>query len=313
MAHLNTPYPIVPIPVISLSMTEVISSLSDISDQYKAVFCDLWGCLHDGITPFAEAVRALEKYKAEGGIVLLLTNSPRPKQGVIDQLRQIGVSDDLWDEIATSGDSARLALSSGLVGHKIFHLGPDRDLGFYEPGTTDLLQGLEKIERVPLDEAQGIVCTGLFNDETETPEDYRALLLEAKNRGLKFLCANPDIVVDRGSKRVYCAGALAAAYTEMGGTSLYFGKPHPPIYDLARLRLTRLTGNSIPDRKVLCIGDGIGTDIRGAMGEDIDALFITGGLAAAETKTTRHPEKAALDNYLATHQYDPRYSIGHLR
>jgi len=294
-------------------MTEIIDQLSDISDQYKAVFCDLWGCLHNGLTPFPDALKALERYKADGGIVLLLTNSPRPKQGVIDQLRQIGVSDDLWDEIATSGDSARLALASGMVGQKIFHLGPDRDLGFYAPGSTDLLQGLENIERVPLEKAEGIVCTGLFDDTSETPDDYRALLLEAKNRKLKFLCANPDIIVDRGETRIYCAGALAQAFTELGGESLYFGKPHPPIYDLARLRLTRITGNSIPDRKILCIGDGIGTDIRGAMGEDFDALFITGGLAASETKTKRDPDTAALDNYLATQQYDPRYSIGTLR
>ena len=294
-------------------MTKIVTSLADISADYAAVFCDLWGCLHNGIEPFADAVKALETYKANGGIVLLLTNSPRPKAGVIDQLRHIGVSDELWDEIATSGDSARLALSSGMVGQKVFHLGPDRDLAFYEPGTSDLLQGLEKIERTSLAGAEGIVCTGLFDDEAETPEDYRALLLEAKNRKLKFLCANPDIIVDRGEKRVYCAGAIAAAYTEIGGESLYFGKPHPPIYDLARLRLTRLTGNSIPDKKILCIGDGINTDIQGAMGEDIDVLFITGGLAAAETQTKAQPDPSALDNFLAQHQYDPKYSIGHLR
>jgi len=294
-------------------MTQIIEHLAEISENYTAVFCDLWGCLHNGLEPFAEAVSALETYKSQGGIVLLLTNSPRLKQGVIDQLRHIGVSDDLWDEIATSGDSARLALASGMVGRKIFHLGPERDLGFYAPGNTDLLQGLENIERVPLEKAEGIVCTGLFDDTSETPDDFRALLLEAKNRKLKLLCANPDIIVDRGDTRIYCAGALAQTYTELGGESLYFGKPHPPIYDLARLRLTRITGNSIPDRKILCIGDGIGTDIRGAMGEDFDALFITGGLAATETKTTRDPDTAALDNYLATQQYDPRYSIGNLR
>ena len=294
-------------------MTKIIQNLADISSEYAAVFCDLWGCLHNGITPFAPAVAALEKYKASGGIVLLLTNSPRPKAGVIEQLHRIGVADTLWDEIATSGDSARLALASGMVGRKIYHLGPERDLPFYEPGETDLLAGLKDIERVDLSDAEGIVCTGLFNDAVETPDDYRAILLEAKNRGLKFLCANPDIVVDRGEDRIYCAGALAAAYSELGGESLYFGKPHPPIYDLARLRLTRLTGNTIPDKKILAIGDGIATDIQGAMGEDIDALFITGGLAAAETNTATDPDPAALDNYLATHQYDPRYSIGHLR
>ena len=164
-----------------------------------------------------------------------------------------------------------------------------------------------------MDQAEGIVCTGLFDDETETPDDYRALFLEAKNRGLKLLCANPDVIVDRGNKRIFCAGALAELYTEMGGESHYFGKPHAPIYTLAAQRLTGFAGREIAPSKILCIGDGINTDVRGAIGEDLDCLFITGGLAAAETKTDEQPDTQALDSFLNAAELSPRYAIGHLR
>lgn len=294
-------------------MTQIINSLDEISDNYEAVFCDLWGCLHDGYTPFASAVSALETFRDAGKTVLLLTNSPRPKEGVIRQLRKIGVADDLWHEIATSGDSARFALANGMVGRQVYHLGPEHDYSFFEPGQTELLAGLKDIKRVSLDQSEGIVCTGLVDDETESPEDYRAILLEAKNRGLKLLCANPDIIVDRGTQRVFCAGAMAQLYTEMGGESLYFGKPHPPIYQLARTRLSKLLGRVVADEKILCIGDGVITDAKGAMGEDLDCLFITGGLAAAETATVNQPDPALLQAFLTDAQLNPRFSIGHLR
>ena len=140
----------------------------------------------------------------------------------------------------------------------------------------------------------------------------RGPFLLAKTNGLKLLCANPDIVVDRGHVREWCAGALAQLYTEMGGESLYFGKPHPPIYDLARRRLYALDGD-IQDDQILAIGDGILTDIKGAVGENIDSLFITGGLAAADTKTQEQPDPEALERYLAQEMMSPTYSIGFLR
>ena len=133
----------------------------------------------------------------------------------------------------------------------------------------------------------------------------------AKQRGLKLLCANPDIVVDRGETRVICAGALAAEYTEMGGESLYFGKPHPPIYDLARRRMVAARGSDTD--RILCIGDGIATDILGAQGEGLDALFVTGGLAAEETGTARQPDPAKLEAYLGEAMLAPAYAIGRLR
>ncbi|NNK78776.1 MAG: HAD hydrolase-like protein, partial [Litoreibacter sp.] len=167
------------------------------------------------------------------------------------------------------------------------------------------------IQRVALSEAEGIVCCGPF-DPFADPDANRPDFLYAKQKGLKLLCANPDIVVDRGENREWCAGALARLYTEMGGESLYFGKPHPPIYDLARRRLAAL-GETVPDSKILCIGDGVLTDIRGAMGEDLDSLFISGGLAARETKTDYQPDPALLEAYLSKEMVNPTFSIGKLR
>ena len=191
------------------------------------------------------------------------------------QLIEFGVPDDAWDSIATSGDSARSAMFRGAVGEKVWFIGQPDDQKFFEP--LNLLANPVSITQVPLNAAQGIVCTGPASPMAD-PALLRPEFEQAIARGLKLLCANPDIVVDRGDAREWCAGALAQLYTEMGGESLYFGKPHPPIYDLARRRLFAL-GSEIPDNRILGIGDGIHTDIQGATGEDIDSLFITGGLA----------------------------------
>lgn len=293
-------------------MTQIIPSLAEISDRYEAVYCDLWGCLHNGIAPFPAAVKALEAFRDKGGHVLLLTNAPRPAVAVAKQLDAINVSRDLYHGIVASGDAARAALASGAYGSKVYHIGPDRDEGFFRGlELEDYYQGID-IERVPLAEAEGIVCTGPFDDQTETPEDYRAVFLTAKGRGLKMLCANPDLVVDRGNRRIYCAGALAELYSEMGGEAHYFGKPHAPIYDLAYQRLTSIAGRVIEPKKILCIGDGIRTDVRGAIAEDLDCLFITGGLAAEDTGTQSQPHPTKLATFLAEAQLAPRYAIGFL-
>ncbi len=285
-------------------MTKIIENFAEISDQYEAALVDLWGCLHNGIKPFAAAVKALETFRDKGGLVFLLTNSPRPSASVFQQLDQIGVARDLYQGCASSGDAARAALASGAYGQKVFALGPKRDLTFY--------QGID-VERVSLDQASGIVCTGLFDDNVETPDDYREIFLQAKNRDLKMLCANPDVMVDRGDKRIYCAGALAQAYTDIGGEVHFFGKPHPPIYDLAYQRIIDITGREIAPKKIIGIGDGIYTDIQGAIGEDMDSLFITGGLAAAATETDGQPDADALKKFLAKARLTPTYSTGHLR
>ncbi|MCV2882262.1 TIGR01459 family HAD-type hydrolase [Actibacterium sp. XHP0104] len=290
-------------------MTQIINALSDISAPYEALFVDLWGCVHDGRRPFAEAVEALKAYRAKGGIVVLVTNSPRHRGAVEKQLDMIGVDRGAWDTIATSGDSARAAMFRGVVGNKVYFIGDPTETSFFDP--IQIIENPAQITRVDLTEAEGIVCTGPF-DPLADPRAVEPQLLYAKQKRMKLLCANPDIVVDRGETREWCAGAIAQLYTEMGGESLYFGKPHPPIYDLARRRLSQIA--KIPDDSILCIGDGIGTDIQGAQGEDLDCLFITGGLAAEDTRTRDgQPDPQALEAYLAERQISPTYSIGMLR
>lgn len=290
-------------------MTQIVGSLADIADDYDALLCDLWGCLHDGIRAHDEAVAALQTFREAGGAVVLLTNAPRPRADVARQIERMGVPKDAWDLIATSGDSARAAMFAGAVGQRVHVIGEDRGSGFFEP--IGLVRDPIEIERVPLAEAEGIVCIGP-DDPHADPSTYRPLLLDAKTRGLPLLSANPDIVVDRGERREWCAGALARLYDEMGGEVLSFGKPHPPIYDLARQRLAGL-GVAIADDRILAIGDGIETDIRGAIGEGFDSMFVTGGLAAAATKTDRDPDSGALDALLIDAKLSPTYAIGSLR
>lgn len=285
-------------------MTEIIPALSHLAGRHEAVFCDLWGCLHNGKTAYPAAVAALQAFRAAGGKVVLLTNAPRPAATVIAQLDRMAVPRDAWDLVISSGDAAQAAMLQGAVGQKVFHIGAVKDEDFF----TVLPEGAVAPERVGLLEAEGVVCTGLEDDLTETPDDYRAQLLLAKTRGLTLLCANPDIVVDMGDTRLYCAGAIAGAYEDMGGTALYFGKPHPPIYDLARRRL------GLDDPRILCIGDGIGTDVAGGMAEGLDTLFITGGLAAEEFGAdVANPDPALLEAWLAERQIFPTYAMGFLR
>ncbi|UWQ13716.1 TIGR01459 family HAD-type hydrolase [Aliiroseovarius sp. M344] len=290
-------------------MTHIIESLSDISSNYDAYFVDLWGCVHDGVHPFPDAVEALRKVRANGGFVVLVTNAPRHRTSVEAQLDQIGVPLDCWDTIATSGDSARAAMFTGAVGNKVWFMGEAHDRSFFDP--LAIIDDPVDIKEVALNEAEGIICCGPFDPHAH-PDGLRPQLLLAKQNGLKLLCANPDIVVDRGETREWCAGAVAQLYTEMGGESLYFGKPHPPIYDLARRRMAA-DGRLIDDSRILAIGDGILTDIRGAQGEDIDSLFITGGLARAETQTDRQPDSEALGRFVAAEMITPTFAIGYLR
>ncbi|HWL55721.1 MAG TPA: TIGR01459 family HAD-type hydrolase [Paracoccus sp. (in: a-proteobacteria)] len=289
-------------------MTQIINSLADVSADYDVLFCDLWGCLHNGVVAYPAAIAALRAFRAKGGQVVLLTNAPRPWKYVEAQIERMKVPRDAWDIIVSSGDAAQDAMFAGAVGHKVWAIAMDKDEGFFTD-TPPEWQGAEPILRVPLAEAEGIVCTGLFDDTTETPEDYRARLMLAKQRGLKLLCANPDVIVDMGESRLYCAGALAEFYEQLGGTSLYFGKPHPPIYDLARRKL-----GLEADARILAIGDGIATDILGAAGEGIDAVFVTGGLAFDQFgDDIENPHHPSLLEWLNARGAGPRYSIGRLR
>jgi HAD superfamily hydrolase (TIGR01459 family) len=289
-------------------MTRLIESLSEISAQYDAVFCDLWGCLHDGHKPFASAVAALTDYRRKGGKVVLLTNAPRPMAAVEQHLAGMSLPREAWDLIASSGDASQAAMLNGAVGERVFLIGADKDEPFFTTFAPDI-QGPVTVTRTGMLDATGIICTGLADDLTETPHDYRATLLMAKTRGLTMLCANPDIVVDWGDKRLYCAGALAEDYANMGGEVQYYGKPHPPIYDLARRRLSQAFG--LDDPRILCIGDGISTDVQGAMGEGLDCLFITGGIAAHHFgDDPARPDPAALAQWLEGQMQSPSYAMG---
>jgi len=290
-------------------MTRLIESLDEIAGRYDAAFVDLWGCVHDGVRAFPEAVAALRRFREGGRAVVLVTNAPRPREEVAAQLAALGVPPEAWDAIATSGDSARTALFRGVVGRTVFHIGEPQDEAFFTPPA--VVSDPVAIERVPLAQAEGLVVTGP-EDRHADPAVWRPVFLAAKTRGLKLLCANPDVVVDRGGRREWCAGALAALYTEMGGESLYFGKPHPPIYDLARRRLAAL-GPMPEDAGILCIGDGIATDIAGALGEGLDAVFVTGGLAAAEIGPPEAPDPARLEAFLGRHQMSASFAMGRLR
>ncbi|MBE0554471.1 MAG: TIGR01459 family HAD-type hydrolase [Rhodobacteraceae bacterium] len=291
-------------------MTKMIRSLAEVAAGYDAVFCDLWGCLHNGKAPFPAAVAALRAFRAGGGRVVLMTNAPRPFSAVERQLNTMGVPQDAWDLIVSSGDAAQAAMLQGAVGRKVFHIGAVKDEPFFSefPGDMAALAASQPaIERVGMLDAEGIVCTGLADDQTETPADYRAQLLLGKTRGLPMLCANPDIVVDMGEKRAYCAGALAEDYANMGGEVLYYGKPHPPIYDLARRRM------GLDDPRILCIGDGIATDVQGGIAEGLDTLFITGGIAADRFgPDPANPDPALLEEWLAVQRLSPTWAMPYL-
>ncbi|MFW2543037.1 TIGR01459 family HAD-type hydrolase [Primorskyibacter sp. 2E107] len=289
-------------------MTEIITALSQVSDRYDALFVDLWGCVHNGKKAIPSAVEALVAYRQRGGAVILVTNAPRSRHEVAKQLDHFEVPTEAYDDIATSGDSARAAMFRGVVGQKVWFMGQPHDHSFFEP--LNMIDDPVDITRVPFEEAEGIVCCGP-EDPHAQPDVYRPQLLYAKQKGMKLLCANPDVVVDRGETREFCAGAVAQLYTEMGGESLYFGKPHPPIYDLARRRLAEHR-QGVTDAGILAIGDGPATDIRGAMGEDIDSLFITGGLAREETKTSQAPDKNALNDYISKEMINPTFAMGTL-
>ncbi len=246
----------------------LLTSIGPLAKNYDAWLCDIWGVLHNGIDTFDSACEACIKYREAGGVVVLISNAPRPKNPVIEQFTAIGVPGDAWDEVITSGDVTRTLLSQWLnisPSRRIFHLGPERD--------RSLFTGIE-VEFAEIDAADLIVNTGLFDDTTETPDDYSDLFSTFKQRALKMICANPDIKVERGNKVIYCAGALAEAYAERGGEVTFAGKPHLPIYERAFDLMAEVRGESVPKSRILAIGDNVKTDITGAAAAGIDALFV---------------------------------------
>jgi len=275
----------------------VLSSIAEIGANYKVWLVDIWGVMHDGLRAHPRAVEATKAFRDQGGIVILLSNSPRPSREVQAQLMSLGVPDDAYDATVTSGDLTRYELEKR-SGARVFHLGPERD--------RPIFSGL-RLSLTDPEQAQLIVCTGLFDDETETPEDYDPLLKSLAKRGLPMICANPDRMVEKGSQLIYCAGALADRYAVDGGSVIYAGKPYAPIYALAFEAASRVAGKDIAPGEVLAIGDGIMTDMEGAAGVGLDAVFIASGLhldkredgldhgVVANLFAGRNPPLAALD------------------
>jgi len=253
---------------ISAETIPVVSSIEELGSNYAAWLVDIWGVMHNGVRAFPGAVEATLRFREQGGIVVLLSNSPRPSAGLQHQLRSLGVQDQSFDATVSSGDLTRHELAKH-AGARVFHLGPERDLPIF--ASID-------VTRVNADDAELIVCTGLFDDETETPEDYEVLLKELSERKLTMLCANPDHFVERGHRLVYCAGALAQLYAEDGGEVIYAGKPYAPIYELAEETIARLAGRPVARGEILAIGDGIRTDMAGAADFGLDAVFVASGL-----------------------------------
>ncbi|MDO9384178.1 MAG: TIGR01459 family HAD-type hydrolase [Hyphomicrobiaceae bacterium] len=257
----NTPRALRPIPICD--------SVAAVSAGVTAWLTDIWGVMHNGVAPFEAAVAACEAFRAQGGTVILLSNAPRPAASVAAQLDKIGVRRSAWDKIISSGDATQ-ALLSRMPKAPLFHLGPERDLPIYDGLDVDL--GDEVTSRQ-------VVCTGLFDDETETPADYTPMLTRFLAHGCPMICANPDLTVERGGKLVYCAGAIAAAYDDMGGPVTYAGKPYGPIYDMALAWLGANRGRAMEKAQVLAIGDGVRTDILGAARAGIASVYIASGVS----------------------------------
>jgi HAD superfamily hydrolase (TIGR01459 family) len=251
----------------------IITGLHEIAAGHDALICDVWGVLHNGTHAHGRAVDALRRFRAGYGPVVLLSNAPRPVADVVAQFQRLGVPEDCYDEIVTSGVAARLDIAKRAEGGRLalYHLGPERDRG--------IITGLP-VDCVAPAEASVILCTGLFDDDTETPEDYREALRGMAARKLVMLCANPDIVVQRGKDLIYCAGALAALYRELGGVVVYYGKPYAPIYEPVLAAVRRIAGRDLV--KPLAIGDGLETDIRGANNVGLEVLFIADGVHGEE-------------------------------
>jgi HAD superfamily hydrolase (TIGR01459 family) len=246
----------------------VLHSIEELGSRYAAWLVDIWGVMHNGHRAFSRAVAATRNFRKRGGIVVLLSNSPRPSPSVQQQLRHIGVPDDAYDATVTSGDLTRHELAKH-VGATVFHLGPERDLPIF--------QGLA-VTLGRQEDSELVVCSGLFDDDTETPDEYAGLLGALAARELPMICANPDHLVERGDRLVWCAGALAALYEKQGGRVVYAGKPYAPIYLLALETVDLLAKREVPRSEILAIGDGINTDIAGAASLGIGSVFVASGL-----------------------------------
>jgi HAD superfamily hydrolase (TIGR01459 family) len=282
-------------------MTSLTDHFATLAPHYDAVLSDVWGVVHNGVAATPPAGDALQRFREQGGTVSLISNAPRPGAQVIKLLDRLGVPRAAYDAIVTSGDVTRDMVAKR-AGEPFYLIGPERD--------HTIFTGLDA-PFSSVDAAKYVVCTGLFDDEVETPDSYRDLLAQLRARNLFFLCANPDIVVERGDKLVYCAGALADAYAALGGEVYYAGKPHRPLYDMAlaevnRARAARALGPGVALERVLAIGDSVRTDLTGANNLGVDCLFVTAGIHAEELGDRHDPDPAALAKMFAASGKAPK-------
>jgi HAD superfamily hydrolase (TIGR01459 family) len=271
-------------------LSHVIERFAPLARDYDVLLCDVWGVVHNGVAAFPVARDALARFRAERGTVILITNAPRAGAAVQRILDRFGVPRDAYDAIMSSGDVTRSIVEARLS-ERVFHLGPPRDLSIFA--------GLD-VAFASAETADYVVCSGLFDDLTETPENYRELLAAMRARALFMVCANPDIVVERGDELVYCAGALADAYVALGGEVLYCGKPHAPIYEAALGKAAAFRGGETPLlKRVLAIGDSVRTDLKGAGSFGVDCLFVISGIHAEDFGGRDAPDLSGLDAMFA--------------
>lgn len=269
---------------MSAVLPSVIAHFSELASGYDGLLCDVWGVVHNGVEASAAACDALMRMRAKGGSVVLLTNSPLPSEQVGRQLGRLRVPAETYDAIVSSGDVTRSVIVER-AGQSLFHMGPERDRSIFA--------GLNA-RFAPLESADYVVCSGLEDDERETPDDYRARLEAMARRNVFMVCGNPDDVVERGTHLVYCAGALADLYATMGGAVIYVGKPYRPIYDMALAKIEQAAGKKVERSRVLAIGDSVRTDLKGAHAFGVDFLFVMAGIHAVELGGRERPDAAAL-------------------
>jgi HAD superfamily hydrolase (TIGR01459 family) len=282
---------------------QMLSRLDDIFADYDALFCDVWGVVHNGRDVYRPACEALVRARQAGKLVVLVTNVPKPRDPIPGQLDRLGAPRAAWDAIVTSGDAIRTELAKRAPG-PMYKIGPD--------GDESLWQGLGIVQS-DFDAASFIGISGLNNDDRETPDDYADLLQRARARDMDLVCANPDIVVRVGDRLYWCAGAIARDYAKLGGRVVMAGKPHPPIYEEALRELARVAGRQIPKNRILAIGDGLGTDALGANRAGFDCLFIASGMHGEALFTGAAPDPNKIESALAGEGAHARYAMGALR
>jgi HAD superfamily hydrolase (TIGR01459 family) len=248
--------------------TPILAMLGGPGTFSRAWICDIWGVIHNGVAAYPAAVAACRAFRTDGGRIVYVTNAPRPAAGVIAQLDGLGVPDDAYDAVLTSGDVTRTMLDSW-AGVPALHIGPPRDLGLFEGKGVPL---------VAAEGAQRVLCSGLYDDTTETPENYRVMLTALAARKVPMLCANPDLKVDRGGKIIYCGGAVAALYAQLGGAVTYAGKPFAPIYEAACGLIDKAAGETVPRADILAIGDGVLTDIPGGIAGGFRTIYVASAI-----------------------------------